>query len=73
MEHGGKKLSAHDCSVACVKNGGKYVFVAGGKVYDIANQDFGDLEKQAGKTVRLTGEMNGDSITVSKIKASAKP
>jgi hypothetical protein len=73
MEHEGKKLSAHDCSVACVKNGGKYVFVAGGKVYDIANQDFGDLETQAGNTVSLTGEMNGDSITVSKIMASAKP
>jgi hypothetical protein len=71
MEHGGKKMSAHDCSVACVKNGGKYVFVAGGKVYDIANQDFGELEKQAGNTVTLTGEMKGDSITVSKIMASA--
>jgi hypothetical protein len=72
MEHAGKKMSPHDCTVACVKNGGKYVFVADGKTYAIANQDFGDLEKQAGNTVTLTGEMKGDTITVTKIVTSGK-
>jgi hypothetical protein len=67
IEHAGKKLSNHDCTVACVKNGGKYVLVVGSKTYEIANQDFNGLEEHAGHEVRLTGDTNGDSITVTKI------
>src|SRR5690348_8542681 len=34
------KMSDHDCTVACVKGGSKYVLLGSdGKVYDIANQD----------------------------------
>src|SRR5579871_6667679 len=65
--HTGAKMTNTDCTLACVKAGAKYVFVSGGKVYDIANQDDADLMKHAGHTVRLTGEMKGNSITVSKI------
>jgi hypothetical protein len=65
MAEHGKKLSAHDCTEACVKNGGKYVFVSKGKVYSIDNQDFAGLTEHAGHTVKLTGDMNGDSIKVS--------
>jgi hypothetical protein len=72
IEHAGKNLSDADCTVACVKNGGKYVFVSGGKIYDIANQDLGDLEKHAGHTVKLTGEMKGNAITVHKIEMGGK-
>jgi hypothetical protein len=61
-----------ECTAACVKAGGKYVFVSGGKVYSIANQDEKDLAVNAGKTVKLTGNMEGTSITVSKIAASGK-
>jgi hypothetical protein len=61
-----------ECTVACVKGGGKYVFVSGGKVYTIANQDEKDLAANAGKTVKLTGNMEGTSITVSNIAASGK-
>jgi hypothetical protein len=68
IEHSGKQLSDAECTAACVKNGGKYVFVSGGKIYDIANQDLGDLSKHAGHTVSLTGEMKGNSITVHKIE-----
>ena len=71
IEHGGKKMSDHDCVIACVKNGDKYVFVQGGKIYNIANQDFAGLEEHAGHTVKLTGEKTGDTIKVSKIEASA--
>jgi len=56
-EHGGKAMSDHDCAVACVKGGGKYVFVTGGKVYPINNQDFAGLEEHARHTVKLTGDM----------------
>jgi hypothetical protein len=72
-EHGGKKMTEHDCTVACVKeHSAKYVFVKGGKVYNIGNQDFGDLEANAGESVKLTGEMKGDTITVSKIEPAGK-
>lgn len=71
-EHGTSKMSDRDCTLACVKNGGKYVFVSGGKVYSVDNQDFSGLQEHAGHTVRLTGEMKGDSITVSKIEMPGK-
>jgi hypothetical protein len=65
-EHG-KKMTDRECTEACVKGGAKYVFASKGKVYQIANQDDADLAMHAGHTVKLTGEMKGDSITVSKI------
>ena len=65
-EHG-KKMTDRDCTEACVKGGAKYVFASKGKVYQIANQDNADLAMHAGHTVRLTGEMKGDSITVATI------
>jgi hypothetical protein len=64
------KMADHDCTVACVRGGSKYVLLgADGKVYDIANQDFKDLEARAGQKVKLTGELKGNAITVSKIEA----
>jgi hypothetical protein len=72
-EHGGKKMSDRDCTLACVKeHQAKYVFVHNGKVLNIANQDAAGLEEHAGHTVRLTGEMQGDTITVSKIVMPGK-
>jgi hypothetical protein len=68
IEHAGKKMSDHDCTIACVKGGGKYVFVAGSKIYNIDNQDFAGLEEHAAHSVALTGEMTGDTIHVSKIE-----
>lgn len=70
--HAGTKMTDRDCTLACTKAGGKYVFVTGGKVYNIANQDLAALQTHAGHTVRLTGEMKGDTITVSKIVMPAK-
>lgn len=62
------KMADHDCTVACVKGGSKYVLVGSdGKVYDIANQDFKDLEKNAGAKIKLTGDLTGSAITISKI------
>ena len=78
IEHAGKKLTDRECVQACIKGGGKYVFVSGKKVYNIENQDFADLAEHAGHNVSLSGEMTGDSIKVSKIamarkKRAAKP
>jgi hypothetical protein len=68
VEHSGKKMSDRECALACIKNGAKYVFVRNGKVYNIANQDYAGLEEHAGHTVRLTGEMTGETINVSRIE-----
>lgn len=68
MSHGGKKVSAHDCTLECVKGGGKYVFVTKGKVYEIQNQDLPDLQMHAGHTVKLTGEMSADGKTIKATK-----
>ena len=72
VEHAGEKLPDHDCTIACVKKGGKYVFVSNGKVYDIANQDFAELQEDAGHTVQLRGEMNGSNIKVSGIAMASR-
>lgn len=63
------------CIQNCIKAGEKYVFVSKGKVREIRNQDFGDLEKHAGHSVKLTGELGSDgkTITVTKVElASAR-
>ena len=62
---------AKQCTTGCIKKGAKYVVVVGDKVYMIANQDAAGLAKYAGDSVKLTGTMDGDTITVTKItKAS---
>lgn len=68
---GAKAVSDRDCTLACVKGGGKFVFARGAKVYPIANQDFAGLTEHAGHTVKLKGEMKGDTITVSSIEMPA--
>lgn len=68
--HKDAKMTDKDCTLACVKGGGKFVFVSNGKVYNISNQKLADLTKYAGQNVSLTGDVNGDNITVSKVAAS---
>ncbi len=64
---GGPAMSEHDCTLACVKGGSKFVFVSDGKICKIANQDLADLRKHAGEKVTITGDMKGDSITVASV------
>jgi hypothetical protein len=61
------KMPDRECTQACVRGGSKYVLVVDGKVFQIANQDSKDLATHAGHTVKLTGELKGNAITVSKI------
>ena len=63
----GKMKTTRDCTLGCVKGGSKYVFVSAGSVYQIENQSFTDLEKRAGQMVELTGDMKGDTVTISKL------
>ena len=57
-----------DCTLDCVRGGSKFVLVTADKIYQIANQDLADLKTLAGEKVKMTGELKGDSLTVSKIE-----
>jgi hypothetical protein len=63
-----------ECTMGCVKAGGKYVFVSGDKVYEIKNQNFAGLAANAGANVQLTGDVanDGKTVTVTKIASAAK-
>ena len=66
-EHDGKKMTDADCTNVCIKKGAKYVFVADGKVYALANQSSKTIASHAGQQVELTGTLKGDTITATKI------
>jgi len=60
--------AAAACVAKCVEGGAKYVLVSGGKVYQLDAQDkFADF---AGKSVKVTGTMKGDAITVESVEAA---
>lgn len=63
------KMADKDCTLSCVKGGSKFVLVADGRVLQIANQEMADLTKFAGQTVRVTGELKSETITVATIEA----
>jgi hypothetical protein len=72
MKEHDAKLTDTACTEACVKGGAKYVFASGGKVYQIENQNDPQLAANAGRTVKLTGDIKGDTITVSQVAATGK-
>jgi hypothetical protein len=80
IEHGGK-ITARECVIGregdaglpgCVseKNGAKFVVVVGDKVYQIANQNMKELRTFAAENVKVTGTLNGDTITATTIVAA---
>src|SRR5262249_23844416 len=74
--HGAKAaqgpLTDRQCLLACVKALAKYVLVdQRGDTIPIANQDAMGLPLYAGRPVRLTGELKGSAIFVT--KAEARP
>jgi hypothetical protein len=63
---------ADECTRACVAHGSKYALIVGEKVYTLDTTDtavLATLDKQAGKTASVTGSLDGDTITVSSVKA----
>ena len=54
------------CAQKCVKGGEAAVFVSGGKIYKIDNQDA--IASHVGDKVTLSGTMNGDTIHVDSVK-----
>jgi hypothetical protein len=55
-----------DCAAKCIKGGAAPVFVVGDKVYKIANTD--TVMAHAGHKVTITGDMEGDTLTVKNVK-----
>jgi hypothetical protein len=69
----GSKVSDRDCVIACVnystENSPKLVFVdTGGKIYQISNQKFPGLIRHAGDRLAVTGDVNGTTVTISKLE-----
>jgi Protein of unknown function (DUF5818) len=64
---------ARECTIKCVKEGAKYVFVndADKKIYSIADQD--KVADHAGHHVTVTGSLEGDTMKVTSVEmAKAK-
>lgn len=72
MAQAGKPVNAHDCTIVCKKAGAKFALLTSGKVLEIANQNYADLEKHAGAAVRVTGEVSSDGKTITVSKLAAK-
>jgi hypothetical protein len=68
-DHGGE-VDEKECTEKCMKNGDKLVLVTdfGKKIWQIANQNFPGLSERGGSTVKVTGELKGDAITISKVE-----
>ena len=61
------KLSDRDCTLACSKDGTPYVLVSGDKMYQLSGHD-ADLKTHAGHSVKISGELKGNTIRVSKVE-----
>jgi hypothetical protein len=67
-KHSTPSEEAAECITKCVHGGAKYVLVSDGKVYQLNAQD--KFEGFAGRSVKVTGEMSGDTIIVESVEAA---
>ena len=61
-----------ECTRACVAHGSKFALIAGDKIYGLETADkvaMATLDEQAGKTVTVSGSLDGDAIQVSSVVA----
>lgn len=63
-------MTSRACTDTCVKSKAKYVFVLGGKAYQIADQTDRALVTHAGERFVLPGTLKDDTFTVSNIEMS---
>ena len=66
-KHGMANMTDRDCTQMCAAGGASYVLVSDGKIYKLTNRA-ADLKEHAGHTVKLTGDVKGDTIKVSKVE-----
>ena len=72
---GTKHMMAGDeagCTRACVQKGSDYALIVKDKVYKLKANDAAraDLDKLAGKTAKIVGDLSGDTIQVSSVQAA---
>jgi len=63
---------AADCTRGCIQHGSKYALVVGDKVYILETSDKAALDKLndlAGAKAKVTGEVDGTTITVKSVAA----
>jgi hypothetical protein len=66
--------SAAECTRGCMKHGSKYALVVGDKVYTLETSDKAALDKLndlAGAKAKVTGEVDGTTITVKSVAAGS--
>ncbi|MFZ3341218.1 MAG: hypothetical protein WA213_10080 [Terriglobales bacterium] len=66
--------AAADCTRACVKHGSNYALVVGDKVYTLETSDqkaLNELDKLAGAKAKVTGTVDGTTITVKSVAAGS--
>jgi hypothetical protein len=66
VKHMMANMSPAQCARECVKEGSDYGLVSGGKVYTLKG-DSKRIDKYAGETVTVTGDVSGTVITVRSI------
>jgi len=62
------------CTRACVQHGAKYALVVGDKVYSLETSDkkaLDTLDKLAGAKAKVTGEVEGTTVTVKSVAAGS--
>jgi hypothetical protein len=65
---------AADCTRGCVKHGASYTLVVGDKVYTLQTTDhdaLDTLDKLAGAKAKVTGDVDGTTISVKSVKAGS--
>jgi hypothetical protein len=65
---------AADCTRGCMKHGSKYALVVGDKVYTLETSDKAALDKLndlAGEKAKVTGEVEGTTMTVKSVAAGS--
>lgn len=65
LKHSAASDEAASCVEGCVAKGGKYVLVSGGKLYQVSPQE--KFKGMGGKSVKVAGNMKGDSITATAV------
>jgi len=61
---------AAGCTRGCISHGSKYALVVGDKVYTLETSDkaaLAQLNDLAGASAKVTGEVDGDTITVKSV------
>ena len=72
---GTKHMMAGDeasCTRACVKKGSDYALIVKDKVYTLKANDAtkDQLDKLAGQTAKVTGDLNGEIVQVTSVQAA---